>query len=105
LANRRKCLGLVCRGGSATLRHRIGFQSKCEVSGMKRAVRLGSLLVLLLACGVRADLHADIENILQDKLLQRSSVGVEVVRLGKTDSQTQLVYEHDARKPLTPASN
>jgi len=72
---------------------------------MKRAVTLGSLLVALLACGARADLRGDIENVLQDKLLQRSSVGIEVIRLGKSDAQTQPIYEHDGRKPLTPASN
>lgn len=53
----------------------------------------------------RADLRTDIENILQDKLLQRSTVGVEVDRLGLGEAQTKPVYEHEARRPLTPASN
>lgn len=72
---------------------------------MKRAVRLGGLLVMLLACGARADLRGDIETILQDKLLTRASVGVEVVRLGAGDADVKPVYEHNARQPLTPASN
>lgn len=72
---------------------------------MKRVVRLGGLLVLALAAIARADLRGDIENILQDKSLQKSSVGIEVDRLGRSDLETKLVYEHEGRRPMTPASN
>ena len=72
---------------------------------MKRVVQLG-VLFLGVACGIcRADISSDVDTVLRDKLLQRASVGIEMVRLGASDGQAVEVYKHDSRKPFTPASN
>src|SRR5215469_17257365 len=72
---------------------------------MKLAVLVGSLVVATAALNSRADLPGDINQVLQDKLLQKASVGIELVRLGNSDGQSTEVYQHNARTPLTPASN
>src|SRR5665213_119477 len=72
---------------------------------MKRVVQLG-ILFLGVACGIgRADVSSDIDSVLRDKLLQKASVGIEMVRLGASDGQAVEIYQHDSRKPMTPASN
>lgn len=79
-----------------------------EVSRMKQAaVRLGCVLAVLLggAAASRADLAGDVEAVLKDKLLQKASVGIEVVRMGKSDADSKSIYQRDARTPLMPASN
>ena len=72
---------------------------------MRRAVRLGCLLVSLLTLPCRADLQGDIKAILADKQLQKATIGVELMRLGASDAQTAEVFQRDGRTPLTPASN
>jgi len=72
---------------------------------MKRVVQLGALFLGIATCVCRADLASDINSILGDKLLQRASVGIEMVRLGAADGQAVEVYQHESRKPFTPASN
>jgi serine-type D-Ala-D-Ala carboxypeptidase/endopeptidase (penicillin-binding protein 4) len=77
---------------------------------MKQAVRLGCVLGVLsvlggVRAGLAADLAGDIQGILQDKLLQKASVGVEIVHIGKSDADSKGVYQHDSRTPLMPASN
>ncbi|HWE97040.1 MAG TPA: D-alanyl-D-alanine carboxypeptidase/D-alanyl-D-alanine-endopeptidase [Tepidisphaeraceae bacterium] len=54
---------------------------------------------------VRADLASDVQVVLQDKLLRKASVGVEVFRLGKTQADVKEIYNLRADVPLTPASN
>lgn len=72
---------------------------------MKLAVQLGCLLVAALALTCRADLAGEVNAVLGDKLLERASVGIEMIRLGNADGQATEVYQHGARTPLTPASN
>ncbi|HSZ59058.1 MAG TPA: D-alanyl-D-alanine carboxypeptidase/D-alanyl-D-alanine-endopeptidase [Tepidisphaeraceae bacterium] len=72
---------------------------------MKLAVQLGCILFAAVAATCRADLASDVNLVLQDKLLQRASVGIEMVRLGGADGQAAEVYQHNARAALTPASN
>jgi len=50
-------------------------------------------------------LQGDIDTVLHDKLLQRATVGIEMIRLGGADGKASEIYQHNARTPLTPASN
>jgi D-alanyl-D-alanine carboxypeptidase/D-alanyl-D-alanine-endopeptidase (penicillin-binding protein 4) len=79
---------------------------------MKHLIR--SLCLLALAVGAiafpcaparAADLAADIAKPLQDKLLHRAVVGIEIVRLGTSPGDAQPVYANNAHQPLIPASN
>jgi D-alanyl-D-alanine carboxypeptidase/D-alanyl-D-alanine-endopeptidase (penicillin-binding protein 4) len=72
---------------------------------MKLAVLLESLVLATATLTCRADLATDINQVLQDKLLQKASVGIELVHLGNSDGQSAEIYQHNARTPLTPASN
>lgn len=72
---------------------------------MKQAVGLACGLVVLLAATTRADLAGDVEAILKDKLLAKATVGIEIVRMGKSDSDSKPVYERESHAPLMPASN
>ncbi|MDB5304217.1 MAG: dac [Phycisphaerales bacterium] len=54
---------------------------------------------------VRADLASDVQVVLQDKLLHKATVGIEVYRLGKTDAEVKEIYNLHADVPLIPASN
>jgi D-alanyl-D-alanine carboxypeptidase/D-alanyl-D-alanine-endopeptidase (penicillin-binding protein 4) len=63
------------------------------------------LSVLLLPAAARADLNSDIQAVLDDKLLKKGAVAVEVVRLGATAADDQTIYESNAATPLIPASN
>src|SRR5579864_1940500 len=83
----------------------IGGSNRMRISGMKPSVKLGCLFVGLMAVACQADLARDIETVLNDKLLQHASVGIEIGRLGDTDRASHEIYQHNARTPLTPASN
>ena len=76
---------------------------------MKR-LRLLPLLVCLSVCllrvnPARADLNSDIQAVLDDKLLKKSAVAIEVVRLGAKAADDEVVYASSATTPLIPASN
>ena len=72
---------------------------------MKRSARFACLLVTLLATSGRADITSDVDAVVKDKLLQRATVGVEIVRLGRSDSDSKEVFQRESRTLLTPASN
>lgn len=72
---------------------------------MRQAVRLGCVLVALLSAVSRADLSTDIETILEDKLLDKAAVGVEIARMGKSDGDSKVIFSRDSHSPLMPASN
>jgi D-alanyl-D-alanine carboxypeptidase/D-alanyl-D-alanine-endopeptidase (penicillin-binding protein 4) len=57
------------------------------------------------APAARADLKAAIDPILADKLLQKGSVGVEIIRLGEKSGDDEIVFRHNAADPFVPASN
>src|SRR5689334_1240573 len=78
-----------------------------EVSRMKRnPTRLFVALFLLnLALVARADLGADVRAVLNDKLLSRAEVGVQIVRLGSSSDQSTILFKHNSDIPLVPASN
>ena len=56
-------------------------------------------------CAARADLSGDIETILDDKLLSRAAVGIDIVRMGKSPTDAAGMYQTNATMPLVPASN
>lgn len=78
---------------------------------MKRLSYVASRLVTIVlviagaSTAARADLAADVNSILQDKLLRKGSVGIEVYRLGASDAESEEVLNLRAQTPLTPASN
>ena len=53
----------------------------------------------------RADLHGDVEAVLADKLLQKGTVAIEVIRLGDKAASDEVVFSHNGQTPLVPASN
>src|SRR5690242_18629759 len=71
-----------------------------------RCVCLVAVLAFaLLPAGVRADLDSEIQNILADKLLHKSTICIEVLRLGATPGKETEIYSMHGRTPLIPASN
>jgi len=75
---------------------------------MKRfAPSLIAFLIPMLTglCAARADLSGDIETILDDKLLSRAAVGIDIVRMGKSPTDAAGMYQTNATMPLVPASN
>jgi D-alanyl-D-alanine carboxypeptidase/D-alanyl-D-alanine-endopeptidase (penicillin-binding protein 4) len=75
---------------------------------MKRS-RPGWLAVVLTlfvgAASARADLRADVQKVLDDKLLHKGRVGVEIVRLGEKAAEDEVVFQSEANAPFVPASN
>src|SRR4051812_21691980 len=73
-------------------------------------LRLLALLAFVLAPTLRppvarADLASDIDAVLEDKLLRKGHVAVQIVRLGEKAAQDEALYGHNAEMPLVPASN
>ena len=60
---------------------------------------------MMVAAGARADLSAEIQQVINDRLLARADVGIDVVRLGKSAADTTTVYRSNETMPLVPASN
>jgi len=61
--------------------------------------------VLAASRGARADLSGEIDQILDDKLLARAAVGIDIVRMGKTPDDAVRIYQVNPSLPLVPASN
>lgn len=77
---------------------------------MKRLARVVVVPAFLLLAALaplvaRADLSADINAVLHDRLLAKAQESVEVVRLGSSPGEGRLLYRHDSDIPLIPASN
>ena len=74
---------------------------------MKRFFSLLHLIFLIVIWPAlcRADLAGDVRTILQDKLLARAAVGVEIIQLDPTNSKDRLLFTHNADQPFIPASN
>ena len=68
-----------------------------------------SVAFLIIACVVPAaalaDMQSDIRTVLQDRLLHRATVGIQVVRLGASAGDLRTIYSLEAETPLIPASN
>jgi D-alanyl-D-alanine carboxypeptidase/D-alanyl-D-alanine-endopeptidase (penicillin-binding protein 4) len=80
-----------------------------EVSRMKRLRRSLCIPALLLSCllpgVVRADLASDIRAILTEKLIAKDQVSIEIIRLGASPSQSEVIYQLKSTTPRIPASN
>lgn len=63
------------------------------------------LILTLPALTARADLKRDIQLLLGDKVLAKGDVGVHIIRLGGSPSESQTVFEHNSTIPRIPASN
>jgi D-alanyl-D-alanine carboxypeptidase/D-alanyl-D-alanine-endopeptidase (penicillin-binding protein 4) len=78
---------------------------------MRLLNRTGLFALVMLASAVfpgrsaRAELRGDVETILQDKLLRKASVGIEMIRLGQSPGQDRELLNLDAHTPRIPASN
>ncbi len=70
-----------------------------------------SVFSLALLCGAgvpavaRADLTAGVDAVLRDDLIAKASVGIKIVRLGKSADDSPVLYQHNPAAPLVPASN
>ncbi|HZK81726.1 MAG TPA: D-alanyl-D-alanine carboxypeptidase/D-alanyl-D-alanine-endopeptidase, partial [Humisphaera sp.] len=64
-----------------------------------------TLLLTLFSLPARADLAAEVNAILQDKLLRRATVGIQVYRLGATSADLAEILNLNGHVPFTPASN
>lgn len=71
-------------------------------AGKLTLILLGLALAAPLA---KADLNSEVQAVLGDKLLHKTTTGVEVFRLGQTDSQTKEIFSIQPATPLIPASN
>lgn len=72
---------------------------------MKLSFTLFLFVVLLGRTAALADMQSDIRAVLQDKLLHKATVGVQVVRLGAAAGDARPIYTLEAETPLIPASN
>jgi serine-type D-Ala-D-Ala carboxypeptidase/endopeptidase (penicillin-binding protein 4) len=63
-----------------------------------------SILCLVSARSL-ADLPGEVDAVLQDKLLSRADVGIDMVRLGDAPDQTTPIFKENATDELIPASN
>lgn len=75
---------------------------------MKRIA--GRIVVVLFSLFIaspvaHADLTSDVRAVLQDKLLSRAEVGVQIVRLGSSENSSTILFKHNSDIPLVPASN
>jgi D-alanyl-D-alanine carboxypeptidase/D-alanyl-D-alanine-endopeptidase (penicillin-binding protein 4) len=66
---------------------------------------LGILVAGVMGGVARADLPADVQSVLRNKLLQKAEVSIEMVRLGASPADTREIYKENATLPLAPASN
>ena len=63
------------------------------------------ILTSLASPAAAAPLSGEIDKVLQDKLLSRAKVGIDIVRLGKGPADISPVFQSNAALPLIPASN
>ncbi|HEV7297809.1 MAG TPA: D-alanyl-D-alanine carboxypeptidase/D-alanyl-D-alanine-endopeptidase [Tepidisphaeraceae bacterium] len=61
--------------------------------------------VLSISTVVFADIDSDVNAVLADKLLAKSTVGVEIVALGDSPADSRVLLRRGAATPLIPASN
>src|SRR5438552_16951471 len=62
-------------------------------------------LVFVLPSAAFADLNTDISSILRDKILAKSDVGMEIVKLAASNARPQVLFRHNSDIHLIPASN
>ncbi len=74
--------------------------------------RIGRLPIFTFFAGLtmvlgaaRADLSGEIEQVMNDRLLSRAAIGIDIARLGKSAGDSATLYSANATMPLVPASN
>jgi D-alanyl-D-alanine carboxypeptidase/D-alanyl-D-alanine-endopeptidase (penicillin-binding protein 4) len=72
---------------------------------MKLPLVLLIIVAILGPASALADMQSDIQTVLQDKLLHKATVGIQVVRLGTSSTDVRPIYTLEADTPLIPASN
>jgi len=72
---------------------------------MKRFLTLLMVIASFGPAGARADMQSEIRQVLADKLLHKTTTGIQILRLGKTADDAQKMYALEADVPLIPASN
>jgi serine-type D-Ala-D-Ala carboxypeptidase/endopeptidase (penicillin-binding protein 4) len=74
---------------------------------MKHRLALFAALLFPLAVSsaVAASIEAEVNAVMQDRVMRRSTLGVQVMRLGSSPADLQEVYNRNAHVPLIPASN
>src|SRR5277367_2624262 len=63
------------------------------------------LIITSASTGAFADMPDEIHAVLQDKLLHRATVGIEVVRLGSAGDRCHPIFRFNEDTSLIPASN
>jgi len=78
-----------------------------RVSRMKQmpALVLALLIAPVFISTAHADLPADVQSVLRNKLLQKGEVSIEMIRLGASPSDAREIYKENPTLPLAPASN
>ncbi len=76
---------------------------------MMLSARVVILLLLLIGGWLRmapaSDLQSDVQSVLHEKILRKTTVGISVVRLGTSEDSTTPLYRLEDELPLVPASN
>jgi D-alanyl-D-alanine carboxypeptidase/D-alanyl-D-alanine-endopeptidase (penicillin-binding protein 4) len=72
---------------------------------MTQSAPLAAVLVLLSFACARADLASDIQAVLNTPQLKNTIVGIDIIRIGKTEADSGEIYQHEAKTLLLPASN
>ena len=69
------------------------------------ALMIVAMAGLAIAVPTHADLQTDLAVVLQDKLLTKAAVGIEIAELGPEPADDRVLYTRAAQSPLMPASN
>jgi D-alanyl-D-alanine carboxypeptidase/D-alanyl-D-alanine-endopeptidase (penicillin-binding protein 4) len=71
--------------------------------GRAAALLFALLTIVTLTPSARADLQSDVRAVLREKYLAKATVGISIARL--SGGQPELLFAHNATRPLIPASN
>jgi D-alanyl-D-alanine carboxypeptidase/D-alanyl-D-alanine-endopeptidase (penicillin-binding protein 4) len=66
---------------------------------------VGWSVALAGAASARAGIDAEVAAVLQDRVLHRATLGVQVMKLGASPADLKELYNRGAHVPMTPASN
>jgi D-alanyl-D-alanine carboxypeptidase/D-alanyl-D-alanine-endopeptidase (penicillin-binding protein 4) len=69
------------------------------------ALLIGLVASLLPTPLLRGSIDSETTAVAQDRLMQRATLGVQVMRLGTSPADLQELYNRNGHTPLTPASN
>ena len=78
------------------MKHRLPFVA---------SLAAGLSVALAVVPVARASVESEVAAVLQDRLMHKATLGVQVMRLGNSPADLAEVYNRGAQVPLTPASN